>query len=196
MTSPIILPQTPQLLTPESSRRGFLKRTGVIATAATAASALTRPMSVHAAENNTIQVALVGCGGRGTGAATNALSVPDGNLKLVAMADVFESKMSASYNQLSQSFKDKMDVPPERRFVSFDGYKQAMDCLNPGDIVVMATPPAFRWVMFSYAIERGLNVFMEKPVTVDGPTSKKMLALGEKSVAKNLKVGVGLMCRH
>ena len=65
---------------------------------------------------------LVGCGGRGTGAASNALSVPEGNLKLVAMADVFDNKLSASYQQLSQSFQDKMDVPPERRFVSFDGY--------------------------------------------------------------------------
>ena len=71
-----------------------------------------------------------------------------------------------------------------------------MDCLKPGDIVILTTPPAFRWVQFSYAIAKGLNVFMEKPVTVDGPTSKKMLKLAEDSVAKNLKVGVGLMSRH
>ena len=180
------------ILTP--SRRNFVKTSGIITAAATTLTA--RSMNVHAAENNTIQVALVGCGGRGTGAASNALSVPEGNLKLVAMADVFENKMSASYNQLEQSFKDKMDVPPERRFIAFDGYKQAMDCLKPGDIVVLSTPPAFRWVMFKYAIERGLNVFMEKPVTVDAPTSKRMLELGELSVKKNLKVGVGLMCRH
>ncbi len=185
------------LILPNGSRRGFMKTTGTLATAATAASVLaTRPMAVHAAENNTIQVALIGCGGRGTGAATQSLSVPNEPMKLVAMADVFESKLSSAYQQISKSHPDKVDVPPERRFVSFDGYKQAMDCLKPGDIVIMATPPAFRWLMFSYAIERGLNVFMEKPVTVDGPTSKRMLELGEKSVAKNLKVGVGLMCRH
>jgi predicted dehydrogenase len=71
-----------------------------------------------------------------------------------------------------------------------------MDCLKPGDVVILATPPAFRWVHFAYAIGKGLNVFMEKPVTVDGPTSRKMLALAEKSIQKNLKVGVGLMCRH
>ena len=71
-----------------------------------------------------------------------------------------------------------------------------MDCLKPGDVVILATPPAFRWVHFTYAIEKGLNVFMEKPVTVDGPTTRKMLALGEESAKKNLKVGVGLMCRH
>ena len=71
-----------------------------------------------------------------------------------------------------------------------------MDCLKPGDVVILATPPAFRWVHFTYAIEKGLNVFMEKPVTVDGPTTRKMLALGEEAKKKNLKVGVGLMCRH
>jgi predicted dehydrogenase len=185
------------LILPAGSRRGFIKQSGTLATAATAATVLaSRPMAVHAAENNTIQVALIGCGGRGTGAATQSLSVPNEQMKLVAMADVFESKLSASYQSISKAHPDKVDVPPERRFVSFDGYKQAMDCLKPGDIVVMATPPAFRWLMFSYAIERGLNVFMEKPVTVDGPSSRKMLELGEKSVAKNLKVGVGLMCRH
>ena len=67
---------------------------------------------------------------------------------------------------------------------------------SPGDVAILATPPAFRWVHFTYAIEKGLNVFMEKPVTVDGPTSRKMLALAEESAKKNLKVGVGLMCRH
>jgi predicted dehydrogenase len=124
------------------------------------------------------------------------LSVDNGPIKLVAMADVFPDKLESSYNQVKRDFGDKVDVPPERQFVGFDGYKQAMDCLKPGDVAVFATPPAFRWVHFAYAIEKGLNVFMEKPVTVDGPGSRRMLELGEKSVAKNLKVGVGLMCRH
>ena len=72
-------------------------------------------------------------------------------------------------------------MPEERRFVGFDGYKQAMDCLKPGDVVILATPPAFRWVHFTYAIDKGVNVFMEKPVTVDGPTTRKMLKLAEES---------------
>ena len=84
----------------------------------------------------------------------------------------------------------------DRKFIGFDGYKKAMDCLKPGDIVILTTPPAFRWVHFTYAIEKGLNVFMEKPVTVDGPTSRRMLKLAEEATAKNLKVGVGLMSRH
>src|SRR5262249_40154727 len=92
--------------------------------------------------------------------------------------------------------KDKVDVPDDRKFIGFDGYKKAMDCLKPGDVAIFATPPAFRWVHFTYAIEKGLNVFMEKPVTVDGPSSRRMFKLAEESEKKNLKVGVGLMCRH
>lgn len=176
------------------SRRSFVKETGMLA-AATSLVAATAPR-VHAAEDNTIQVALVGCGGRGTGAATQALKVNNGPIKLVAMADVFPNKLNSSYRQLSDGANEKVGVPEDRRFIGFDGYKKAMDVLKPGDVVILATPPAFRWVHFTYAIEKGLNVFMEKPVTVDGPTSRRMLELAEKSVAKNLKVGVGLMCRH
>ena len=151
---------------------------------------------VHAAENNTIQLALVGCGGRGTGAAENALGVKNGPIKLVAMADVFPQKLSDSHGRLHQKFGDQVDVPEDRKFIGFDGYRKALDCLKPGDVAIFATPPAFRWVQFSYAIEKGLNTFMEKPVTVDGPTTRRMLKLGEASVQKNLKVGVGLMIRH
>ena len=87
-------------------------------------------------------------------------------------------------------------MPAERQFVGFDAYQKAMDCLKPGDIAIFATPLAFRWVHFAYAIQKGLHVFMEKPLTADGPTSRRMLKLGEEAAAKNLKVGVGLMSRH
>jgi predicted dehydrogenase len=177
-----------------TSRREFLKHTGQMA----AASALVTGIAPHiyAAENNTIKVALVGCGGRGGGAASNALSVQNGPIKLVAMADVFEGRLTGSYNALKDSHSKQMDVPEERKFVGFDAYKKAMDCLDAGDVVILTTPPAFRWVHFTYAIKKGLNVFMEKPVTVDGPTSRRMLKLAEEATAKNLKVGVGLMSRH
>jgi predicted dehydrogenase len=151
---------------------------------------------VHAAEDNTINVALVGCGGRGTGAAANALSVQRGPVKLVAMADVFEDRLTGSFNRLSKQFGEKVDVPDDRKFIGFDAYKQAMDCLKPGDVAIFATPPGFRWVHFGYAVGKGLNVFMEKPVTVDGPATRKMYDLAAKADAKNLKVGVGLMSRH
>jgi predicted dehydrogenase len=181
------------------SEQNGVSRRNVLKTSAIAASALAGvavPKMVHAADSNEIKIGLVGCGGRGTGAAENALRVDNGPIKLVAMGDVFEDKLKGSYGALSEAFKTKVDVSPDRQFVGFDAYKNVMDCLSPGDVVILTTPPAFRWVMFKYAIEKGLHVFMEKPVTVDGPTSKKMLALGEESVKKNLKVGVGLMCRH
>jgi predicted dehydrogenase len=181
--------------TPSStSRREFLKGTGRLA----AVSALPAGMvpRMHAAEKNLIKVALIGCGGRGAGAASQALSVKNGPIKLVALVDVFEQRVARSYEALTKRHGDQVDVSDDRKFVSFDGYRKAMDCLDPGDVVILGTPPAFRWVHFSYAIKKGLHVFMEKPVTVDGPTTKRMLELAEESKRKNLKVGVGLMVRH
>ena len=178
-----------------ASRRNFLKTS---TTAAAATAMMSRAASgMYVAQNDTVQIALVGCGGRGTGAAGNALSVDNGPIKVIAMADVFEKNLTASHGTLSKDHgTDKLDVPEDRRFIGFDGYKQAMDCLKPGDVVILTTPPAFRWVHFTYAIEKGLNVFMEKPVTIDGPTTRRMLALNDTAIAKNLKVAVGLMCRH
>lgn len=178
----------------KQSRREFVATVGAAA-GASAFAGLTVP-PVHAGEDNTIRVALVGCGGRGTGAAANAMSVKNGPVKLVAMADVFEDRLDGSYKNLEQRYSDRMDVPPERRFIGFDAYKKAMDCLRPGDVAIFATPPAFRWVHFKYAIEKGLNVFMEKPIGVDGPTSLRMIELGKEAEKRNLKVAVGLMCRH
>ncbi len=151
---------------------------------------------MYAGGSNTIQLALIGCGGRGSGAAADALNAKGGPVKLVAMADAFENRLAGSYQNLKNARADQVDVPEERRFVGFDGYKKAMDCLRPGDIAIFGTPPAFRWVHFQYAIGKNLNVFMEKPITVDGPTSRRMLKTADEATAKNLKVGVGLMSRH
>ncbi|HEX3726923.1 MAG TPA: Gfo/Idh/MocA family oxidoreductase [Pirellulales bacterium] len=182
--------------TPSSAtRREFLQNTGRIAAAGALASMVVP--AVHAGQDSTLRVALIGCGGRGTGAAKDALSVEgQGPIKLVAMADVFPARLAGSHGALKQQFADQVDVSDDHKFIGFDGYQKAMDCLNPGDVAIFATPPAFRWVHFSYAIGKALNVFMEKPVTVDGPSSRRMFALGEEAKAKNLKVGVGLMCRH
>lgn len=176
-----------------TSRRDFLKTTGQLA-AASALAGVAIP-HVHAAGNDTIQLALIGCGGRGTGAVADAMADWNGPVKLVAMADVFQNRLNSSFETLQKNFSDKVSVG-DRKFVGFDGYRQAMDCLKPGDVAIFTTPPAFRWVHFQYAIDKGLNVFMEKPVTVDGPTSRRMLKQAEESTAKNLKVGVGLMSRH
>ena len=176
------------------SRRDLLKTTGRVA-AAGALVGMAVP-KVHAGESNTIRVALVGCGGRGTGAAGQALATKQGPIELVAMADVFEHKLQSAHDALKKEAPDQIKVTDDKKFIGFDGFRHAMDSLRPADVVILATPPAFRWVQFAYAIEKGLNVFMEKPTTVDGPTTRKMLALAEKSREKNLKVGVGLMCRH
>ncbi len=178
----------------QTSRREFLKNTGRIAAASTLVGGL--GSSLYAAGSDTIHVALVGCGGRGTGAAQNALSVPNGRTKLVALADVFADRVDRSFQGLQSGHAAQMDVPDDRKFVGFDAYKKAMDCLRPGDVAISATPPAFRWVHLTYAIQKGIHLFMEKPVTVDGPTTKRMLALAKEADKKNLKVGVGLMVRH
>lgn len=178
-----------------SSRRDFLKNSSKLAAGASVLAGTAIP-HVYAADESTIKIALVGCGGRGTGAAANALSTSSGPIKLVAMADVFDHRLDTSYKSLKKQFGDKVDVPDDQKFIGFDGYEKAISCLSPGDVVLLVTPPAFRWVHFGYAIEKGINVFMEKPITVDGPSTRKMLELAKKSEEKNLKVGVGLMCRH
>ena len=112
------------------------------------------------------------------------------------MADVSERRLNRSYETLKAEHADRVDVPEDRKFIGFDGYKHAMDCLKPGDVAIFTTPLAFRWVHFAYAVEKGLNVFMEKPLIADGPSAKKMYQLAEESEKKNMKVGVGLMSRH
>ena len=180
------------------SRRELLKTSGKIAAASAAASAFAGMMipQVHAAGGDTISVALIGCGGRGGGAASNSLSVKTGPTKLVAMADVFPQRVEEKFNELKREHGEKVEVSDDRKFIGFDAYKKAIDCLKPGDVAVLTTPPAFRWVQFTYAIEKGVNVFMEKPVAVDGPSARRMFQLGEEAKKKNMKVAVGLMCRH
>ncbi|MBI3877315.1 MAG: Gfo/Idh/MocA family oxidoreductase [Verrucomicrobia bacterium] len=178
---------------PPLSRGPLLKNSGQLVEAGTLAG-VALP-HVHAAGSDQVSVALIGCGGRGGGAAANAMQ-QSGPPKLVAMADVFEHRLKGSYETLKRKHKDQVDVPDDRKFIGFDGYKGAMDCLKKGDVAIFTTPLAFRWVHFKYAIEKGINVFMEKPLTADGPTSRRMLELNKLAKQKNLKVGVGLMSRH
>jgi predicted dehydrogenase len=176
-----------------TTRREFLKNS----TTAIAAAALTGAIATpgYAAEQNTIKVALVGCGGRGTGAAANALATA-GPTKLWAMADVFEHRLDSSHRTLSEQFAKQVDVPPERRFAGFDGFRKAIDSLDKGDVVLLATPPAFRPLHFEYAAQKGVNVFMEKSFAVDPPGIRRVLRAGEMAQQKNLKVATGLMSRH
>ena len=148
-----------------TARRDFIKHATQIA----AASALTGVAipHVHAAEDNTIRLALIGCGGRGSGAVGNALSAPGGPVKLFAMADLFQDRLSGSHKSLSKQFGDKIDVPPDRQFLGFDAYRKAIDCLRPGDVAMLTSYTAFRPTHLEYAVEKGVNVFMEKPFAPD-----------------------------
>lgn len=177
------------------SRRCFLK-TSATALATVAVMPALSP-GVHAAEDNTIRIALVGCGGRGTGAAAQALST-QGPTRLVAMADAFDDRLSSSLNALKQNAQiaPRVDVPPERRFLGLDAYRQAIDAVGKGGVVLLATPPAFRWVHFQYAVERGVHVFMEKSFAVDAPGVRRVLETAKLATQKNLKVAVGFMWRH
>ncbi len=180
---------------PSRSRREFLKHTtGVLGSAALAGALSAR---AFADEDNTIKIALIGCGGRGTGAAANALHTRgQGPVKLVALADVFDYRVEGSAKRLQEQFPEQVDVPPERRFVGFDAYKQAIDALDEGDVVLLGTPPAFRPPHLEYAVEKGVHVFMEKSFAVDAPGVRRVLAAGKKADEKNLKVVGGLMSRH
>jgi len=176
------------------SRREFLAGGGKLAAGSVLASiGLSR---AYAGEDNTIRIALVGCGGRGSGAVANALSSKTGPTKLIAMADVFEDRQTKSYKALSEQFPKQVEVPPERRFIGFDAYRKAIDCLRPGDVMIQATHSAFRPTHFKYAVEKGVNAFIEKSFAPDPGGTKEILRLGREANKKNLKVGCGLMCRH
>ncbi len=180
--------------TSQSSRRQFLTRGGSAAVGSILAGLIVS--RAYAGEDNTIRIALVGCGGRGSGAAANALSSQTGPTKLVAMADLFEDRMTRSYESLTKQFGERIDVPPERRFLGFDAYRKAIDCLRPGDVMIQATHSAFRPTHLKYAVEKGVHAFIEKSFAPDPGGTKQILRLGEEAKRKNLKIGCGLMCRH
>jgi len=175
------------------SRRAFLKSTGSVAVGASLAGLAAR---AYAASDNTIKLALIGCGGRGSGAAANAFRTSGGPVKLVAMADLYEPRLTRSLTSLTKAFKDKVDVPPDRRFIGFDAYRKAIDCLHPGDVALLTGYTAWRPVQLDYAVQKGVNVFMEKPFAVDPPAVRRLIKAGEIADKKNLKIAAGLMCRH
>jgi predicted dehydrogenase len=149
---------------------------------------------VHAAGSDVLRVGLVGCGGRGTGAATQALNA-EANVRLVAMADAFEDRLEQSLGTLKQDPKvgGKVDVASERRFVGFDAYQKLLDCV---DVVLLATPPHFRPIHLRAAVDAGKHVFAEKPVAVDAPGVHSVLKSCEMAKSKGLSVVSGLCLRY
>lgn len=186
MNEPIITPVT---------RRSFLARSSGIIGGAALVGALDPARFAHgAATSEELKVALIGCGGRGSGAANQALSTHgQGPVKLVAMADVFEDRLNGALKNLQNGHKDRVDVKEENKFLGFDAYKKA---IAAADVVILATPPGFRPMMFEEAINQGKHVFMEKPVAADAAGVNKVLAAARKAKEKGLKVGVGLQRHH
>jgi predicted dehydrogenase len=179
----------------DTTRRQFLQQSGAAAAgAALLASAAPR---VHAAEDNTIRLALIGCGNRGTGAVVDALSVQGGGpIQLYALADLQESRMATSLKALQERFPRQIKVSDDRKFIGFDAYRHAVDALRPGDIAMCTTRAYIRPVHVEYAIRKGINVFMEKPFAPDPGGLHRLLRAGEEARTKNVKVAAGLQCRH
>jgi predicted dehydrogenase len=175
-------------------RRDFIKQT--VAAAGTCALSGAILPHVHAAGTNSIGLALIGCGGRGCGAAANAFDSPNGPVKLVAMADLFRDHLERGYENLSRQYSAQMDVPQDRRFVGFDAYRKAIDCLRPGDVAMLTGYSAFRPVQLEYAVQKGVNVFMEKSFAPDAPGLRRIIKAGEDADRKNLKIAAGLQSRH
>ncbi|TWT37996.1 Inositol 2-dehydrogenase [Posidoniimonas corsicana] len=193
-----------QTTTPNSpSRRGFLAASGAaVATASLASRAMA--VAPHTFGDDTIKVGLVGCGGRGKSAVQQIINTP-GPIKVVALADAFEYRIKEAINSSNAAARDKLgsdggnvqdivDVPAERQFVGLDAYKGLLetDC----DLVVLATPPGFRPVQLEAAVNAGKHVFTEKPLAVDAPGVRRVLAAGETAKKNNTAVAVGLQRRH
>jgi predicted dehydrogenase len=181
--------------TPATNRRDFLK-TSTLAAAGAAATQLTLQSAVYASGDDTVKVGLVGCGGRGKGAAAQALST-EGNVKLVGVADAFEDAAKNSLRDIKTSLGEKgerVTVKDDNVFVGFDAYQRLID--SGIDLVILATPPGFRPIHFEYAVKAGKNIFMEKPVAVDAPGVRQVLEANKIAKEKKLKVGVGLQRHH
>lgn len=176
-------PSDSRLLVP---RRSFLRG----ASAALAALPIAR--YANAAGSGDLKLAMVGGGGRGTGAAGQCLSAYKG-LKLVAIAELYQDRADIAINNLAAQHADQVDVAKVQKFLGFEAYKQAISAC---DVVILATPCLFRPMMFEEAVRQGKNVFMEKPVAVDAPGARRVLAAALEAKKKGLKVGVGLQRRH
>lgn len=180
-----------------SSARGenLSHRKAPLAASAGVIGTLSLARAAHGQGRERIRIALIGCGGRGTGAAVNALqNAATPNVQLVAMADAFESRLQSSLKAIIAQCKDQVDVPPERQFAGLDAYKKATAC--DVDLVLLCSPPGFRPAQFEAAVAAGRHVFMEKPVAVDGPGIRRIMAANEQAKQKGLLVAVGHHLRH
>jgi len=175
------------------TRRQFLQTSAALGSGVTLAGGLALARAAHAAGDDTIRVALVGCGGRGAGAAVQCLNVPD-RLKLVAVADAFQDAAERAAKLVAKQHPDKVDLPKERIFWGFDACQKAID--SGVDLVLLCSPPGFRPQHYRLAVEAGKHVFMEKPVCVDAPGFRSVMETNKMADEHKLKVVVGLNIRH
>jgi predicted dehydrogenase len=179
----------------KTSRRDFVKRSTAAAAGAALAGNLSLARSAHAQGSDLIKIALIGAGGRGRGAAVQALSnKAHANVKLVAIADAFKKSIDLTYDAVKQQCGDKIDVPESRRFAGLDAYQKAID--SGVDMVLLCTPPGFRPPQFEAAVEAGKIIFAEKPLAVDAPGYRRILAANKLAKQKGLPVAVGHHLRH
>jgi predicted dehydrogenase len=169
-------------------------KTTAAATIAAAATNAFIARSAYASSDETVKIALIGCGGRGSGACSQALSTSKGPVKLISMADAFEDRLNKSLEEMKVKHPELVDVKADKKFVGFDAYKQAID--SGADMVIIATPPGFRPIHFEYAVKQGRHIFAEKPVATDAAGIRRFLAAVEEAKKKNLKVGIGLQRHH
>lgn len=180
-----------QNLTP--SRRKFIKTTGSTILGSTLGFNILANTSPYSFNSDTLKVGLIGCGGRGTGAANQAMNA-DPNVVLTAMADVFPDRLDTSYNALMKENPDKLKVAEDQKFIGFDSYKKVLE--SDVDVVLLATPPAFRPAHLEAAIAAGKHVFCEKPVAVDAPGIRRVLAVAQQAKEKNLALMSGFCWRY
>ena len=177
---------------PRASRRDFLKTSAAaLGTAVTGSLAISR--SAHAAGDDTLKVGLIGCGGRGSGAAGNALNADPG-AKLIAMADLFEDKVKGSRDRLKKAKPEQVDVDDDHCFTGFDGYQKVIQ--SGVDVVLIACASCFHPQYLAASVQAGKHVFVEKPHAIDPPGIRTVMAACEEAKKKNLGVLSGLCWRY
>ncbi len=178
-----------------SSRRAFLKKSSTAVLTSTLGFNIVsgQPQAFKNLNSETLKVGLIGCGGRGTGAAFQA-SMADPNVQITAMADIFRDRLDTSYENLVKENGDKIAVDEDHKFIGFDGYKKVL--ASDVDVVILTTPPSFRPGHLAAAIEAGKHVFCEKPVAVDAPGIRSVIASAKKAKEKGLALMSGFCWRH
>ncbi len=179
--------------TGKTNRRAFLKSTGAVVIGSTIGLNVGFPKTTFAQSKSILKVALIGCGGRGTGAASQAIKA-DPNVIITVMADVFQDRLDQSYDILLKAHPDRVKVSSENKFVGFDAYKRVME--SDVDVVLLTTPPGFRPDQLSAAVDAGKHIFCEKPVAVDAPGVRKVLAAAKRAREKGLSLVSGFTFRY